>query len=380
MAAPLVARPAVASDSPATAPRPGRADRDGVDAEARRFLDASGAPGLAIGLVTPAGRQLLTYGLADPASGRPVSASTLFEVGSISKTFTAALAALAVQRGAMDWRDSPGRHVPEVAGPGTDRLTLRDLATHTTGGMPLQFPDGIADWDATAAWFRRWVPLGTPGAVRSYANPSIGLLGVVAARALGGDFATLVARELLEPLGLRQTRLRIGPDDRACYALGHRTDGTPTRQTDGPLATEAYGVRITVGDLTGWIEAQLGLVRAGRRLQQALRETHRGHVRTGPITQGLIWEWFAPPAPLAQLEAASAPALVFRPNPAEPVRHTPLPPDGAIVAKTGGTAGFGAYVAFSPGRGTGLAILANRSCPIQQRLALAQALRDLLSV
>ncbi|MCU0883210.1 MAG: serine hydrolase, partial [Hyphomonadaceae bacterium] len=119
---------------------------------AQAFMARTLAPGLAIGLAGPAGRRLYLYGARDPAAGMPVEENTLFELGSISKTYTVALAAIAVQDGAMRWDDAPGRHVPEVRGAGTDRLTALHLATHCTGGMPPQFPDEITDWPSTAAW------------------------------------------------------------------------------------------------------------------------------------------------------------------------------------------------------------------------------------
>jgi beta-lactamase class C len=106
-----------------------------------------------------------------PQAARLVENGTLFEIGSISKTFTAALTAVAARKGALSWSDAPGKHVPEVRGPGTDRLTLRDLATHATGGMPLQLPAAIKTWDEAAGWYRGWIPPAEPGLVRAYANP-----------------------------------------------------------------------------------------------------------------------------------------------------------------------------------------------------------------
>lgn len=362
------------------ASRWGRSQARTVRRAAETFMKATSAPGLAIGLVTPAGRRVFHFGESHPAIRQPVRADTLFEMGSIGKTLTVALAELAVREGAMAWSDTPGRHVPEVAGPGTDQLTLMHLATHCTGGMPRDLPDAVTDWDKAAAWFRAWSPPGEPGKVRVYANPSIGLLGVVAARAMGGDFATLARTRIMEPLGMTDSLLAVPDDAMARYAEGHRRDGRPVRQTVEPLATEAYGLRATAPDMLRFVEAHLGLVPAPAPLLAALRGNQSGQYRTGPLIQASIWEMYAPPAAPEAARAGVAEAIWARPNPAIWF-DTPLPPaTGAMMHKTGGTNGFGAYAAFWPGQGKGLVIMANRSHSTEDRLTLAETLRGVMKV
>lgn len=351
-----------------------------VTAAAQAFMARTFAPGLAIGLTGPAGRQLFTFGARDPAAGLQVQDDTLFELGSISKTYTVALAAIAVQDGAMRWDDPPARHVPEVRGPGTDRLTALHLATHCTGGMPLQFPDTVTDWPTTAAWFQTWRPTAEQGTARSYANPSIGLLGVMAARALGGHFATLVRERVLAPLGLSDTVHELGDSEMARMAWGHRRGegGAQVRVSMGPLGQEAYGVRASVCDVLGFVEAHLGLRDAPSPVLSALQATRLGHYRTPPFVQAGIWEWFPAPADPPTVMEGISERVVFELNPAEPLVPPQAPPPGAYVHKTGATNGFGGYAAFWPDRQTGLVILANRGHPTAERLVLAEQLRPVL--
>ncbi len=349
---------------------------------ARAFMERTAAPGLAIGLVSPgiapSGRRLFFFGVADPARGLPVEEATLFELGSLSKLVTAALAALAVEKGALRWEDAPGRHVPEVSGPGTDRLTLLQLAAHCTGGMPLQFPADIHAWADAAAWYRGWVPPAPPGTVRAYANPSIGLLGVVAARALGGDFATLARDRVLRPLGLDASFHEVPAARRDAYAQGHTRDGRPIRLAPGPLDREAYGLRATASDLLRLVEAQLGLASPPAPLRAALAALPVGRFRSGALTQGAIWEWYPPPAPAEAIAAGNADGMVLGPNPATALSPPLPPPVGAFVNKTGATNGFGGYAAYAAGRGLGLVILANRNHPTAERLRLAFELRAII--
>lgn len=357
-----------------------RLDVARLDAAARGFMERSGAPGLAIGLVTPAGTRLHVYGVASRDTGAAVDQRTLFEIGSISKTFTATLAAIAADAGVLAWTDAPGRHLPDLKGSALDRVSLLDLATHTAGGMPLHLPATVRTPDDLTAYLRQWTPAAPPGSVRSYANPSIGLLGVVAARALDGSFADLVQARIAAPLGLRHTFVGVPAEERPHVAQGYTRDGKPARMATPPLSAEAYGVRTTVADLSRYVAAQLGLVDVPPALRRAMEATHVGHVRVGPMTQALIWEWYPLPVSAEDFAAGHGDGMVFRPNPVTRLAPPRRPPADAVIDKTGGTSGFGAYAAFVPARRTGLVILANRNHPTLLRIAFAEELFALLGV
>jgi beta-lactamase class C len=77
----------------------------------------------------------------------PVTRNTLFEIGSISKTFTATLASYAQVKGKLSFSDSAGHFLPVLRGGGLDKVRLLNLGTHTPGGMPLQVPEQITNND-----------------------------------------------------------------------------------------------------------------------------------------------------------------------------------------------------------------------------------------
>ena len=270
--------------------------------------------------------------------------------------------------------------MPELKGSALDRVSLLDLATHTAGGMPLHLPATVRTQDDLIAYLRQWTPVVTPGTVRGYANPSIGLLGAVTARAMGGGFADLVQARILAPLGLERTFIGVPADQRPHLAQGYTRDGKPARMATPPLSAEAYGVRTTVGDLSRYVAAQLGLVEVPPALRRAFDATQAGRFRVGPMTQGLIWEWYGLPVSAEDFAAGHGDGMVFRPNPVTRLDPPSPPPARSIVDKTGGTAGFGAYAAFVPARRTGLVILANRNHPTQLRIAFAEQLFALLGV
>jgi beta-lactamase class C len=107
------------------------------------------------------------------ATARPVTGDTLFEVGSVSKTFTATLVAYAQSAGHLSLSDHASKYLPALRGSSFDNISLLNLGTHTSGGLPLQVPDDVKDNEQLMRYFRDWKPAYAPGSFRTYTNPSI---------------------------------------------------------------------------------------------------------------------------------------------------------------------------------------------------------------
>lgn len=337
----------------------------------RPMMERYRVPGMAVGIVSPAGSHLFEYGVASKASGVPVTRDTLFEIGSISKTFTATLASYAQVKGALSLTDSVARYLPALDGSSFGSLRVLELGTHTPGGMPLQFPDTVTNEREMMAFFRAWQPAYAPGTYRTYANPSIGMLGRVAARSLGGDFTALMRDELYPALGLDSTYLDVPEAERTRYAQGYTKDDRPVRMSPGALAAEAYGVRTTAADLARFVEANIGRADLDADLQKAVIDTRTGYYRLGAMTQDLVWEQYDLPVDLEDVLAGTSPSVSYEPNPVSAITP-PLPPrDDVLINKTGSTFGFGAYVAFIPGRSLGIVMLANKNYPVPARVTAA---------
>jgi beta-lactamase class C len=126
--------------------------------------------GMAVGIVVQGRNYVYDYGTASKATGRAVTSNTLFEIGSISKTFTATLAAYAQVNGKLALTDMASKHLPSLRGSAFDRVSLLNLGTHTSGGLPLQVPDDITNDAQLMAYFQSWKPTYPPGSQRNYAN------------------------------------------------------------------------------------------------------------------------------------------------------------------------------------------------------------------
>lgn len=371
LAASLLAIPTLAAfRSEGRAASSGELDR--IVAKAiKPVMKEHNVPGMAVAITLRGKRHFYNFGVASKASGQKVSEDTLFEIGSISKTFTATLGAYAQATGALSLSDAASKYLPALAGSTFDRISLLDLATYTAGGLPLQFPDTVTDQDKMIAYFKNWQPAYPAGSYRRYSNPSIGLFGYLAARSLNQPFDEVMEGKIFPALGLTRSYIKVPRDQMGRYAYGTSKSGKPVRVTPGTLDAQAYGVKTTAADMLAFLEANIAGAGLADTYRQAIAATHAGYYKIGPMTQGLGWESYPYPISLDRLLAGNSPDMALKANAAEKL-DPPVPPrDDALFNKTGSTNGFGAYAVFVPGQKTGIVMLANKNYPNLARVEAA---------
>ena len=334
-------------------------------------MEKYGVPGMAVGIVMRGQSYVYDCGVMSKATRKPITRDTLFEIGSDSKTFTATLAAYAEASGQLLLSDSASKHFPSLRGTSFDTVSLLNLGTHTSGGLPLQVPDDIKNNDQLMAYLQRWKPTHAPGTYRTYSNLSIGLLGVIAAKSMNGDFVALMEGTLFPGLGMKNTYLHVPKSQTENYAQGYTKTDTPIRMAPGVLAPEAYGIRTTAGDMLRFVEANMRMLDLDEKLQRAITNTHTGYYRIGAMTQDLIWEQYRYPVGLEELLAGNSAKIVLEANPATELDPPLQPQEGVLINKTGSTNGFGAYVVFVPEKKIGIVLLANKNYPIDARVTAA---------
>jgi beta-lactamase class C len=354
-----------------------------VDEAIRPVMEKNGVPGMAVAVTVRGKRYVFNYGLASKESGQKVTDATVFEIGSISKTFTAALASYAEMRENLSLSDKASKYLPALAGSSFDKISLLDLGTYTAGGLPLQFPDSVTDQESMIAYYKAWRPSYAAGTHRVYSNPSIGLFGYLAAKSMGEPFDDLMEKKLFHGLGLTSTYIRVPEDRMDDYAHGHTKDGKLVRVTPGVLDSEAYGVKTTAADLIRFVEANMNGAGSDADLKRAINATHTGYFKVGEMIQGLGWEMYAYPTELEDLLAGNSTQMSQKPNKVTRLDPPLAPQENVLINKTGSTRGFGAYAAFVPAKNIGIAILANKTYPNPARVKAAyhilQALDDELA-
>ncbi len=348
-----------------------------VDAAAKSMMQTYAIPGMAIAISHKGQSHFFEYGVASRESGLAVDRHTLFELGSISKLFTATLGAYAEARGTLSLSDNASQYLPALQGSAFDHISLLDLATYTPGGLPLQFPDAVSNEQQMLDYYRNWQAVYPPGTQRLYSNPSIGLFGHLAATSLAKPFQQLMEKDLLPQLGMQESYVQIPAKQMSRYAWGYRDDKA-VRVTPGALDAEAYGLKSSATDMLRFIDANLHPDQLPAPLRLAISSTHRGFYQVGDMTQALGWERYAYPISLERLQAGNSAEMALQPQTVARL-SMPKPAEGDLLLnKTGSTNGFGAYILLLPARDTGLVILANRNYPNAERVRLALQLLEVI--
>ncbi|MCR4509253.1 beta-lactamase [Pseudomonas sp. 32.2.56] len=349
-----------------------------VDETIRPLMAEHDIAGLAVAITRNGQAHYFNYGVARLDDQQPVSSDTLFEIGSLSKPLTATLAALAQATGKLTLSDSAGQHWPELQGSQLEHASLLNLGTYTAGGLPLQFPDNVTDPASMLAYYRQWQPEHIAGTHRRYSNPSIGLLGYLAARSMGQPFPTLMEGTLFPALGMSHSYIQVPAEQMPRYAFGYSKDNQPLRVNPGMLDAEAYGVKTNTRDMLRFVQANLNPAGLKKDLQHAIAITHTGYYRVGEMTQGLGWERYPYPISLERLQAGNSPAMALESQPATRLAPPETEPGDSLFNKTGSTGSFGAYAMFVPSQNFGLVMLANKNYPNAARIEAAYAILSAL--
>ena len=248
--------------------------------------------GIAIGVVQHGVRRIFTFGTAKPDS--------IFEIGSISKTFTGLLLARMVEEGKVKFDEPVRELLPEGAVPKPEgaEITLLDLATQHSGlpRMPDNFhpadlQNPYADYRPADLYkFLASHGLGKPATTQFlYSNLGVGLLGQALANRAGKSYAALLQDQIAGPLGLKDTIVSLSPDQQARFIPGHSANHKPAHAWDLDALAGAGAIRSTASDMLTYLEAQLHPDKFPA-LAKALEQTHELRAEAGPgMKIGLAW-------------------------------------------------------------------------------------------
>lgn len=227
----------------------------------------------------------------------------VFEIGSITKSFTSLLLAIAAGRGEVGLDDPvverlpPGTRVPMRAG---RPITLTHLAAHTSG-LP-RLPPGLLlgalrhrddpyarlSVDDALAALGRTRPRRSAGERFAYSNFGAGLLGIALTHTAGVDYETLVRDRITVPLGLSDTVIELDDDRRRRLAMGTKWRGGQAGLWTFPGLAGAGALRSTAVDLVTFLRAQMGtLPDVSPDLAEAIELTHRERAKAGRLAPGM---------------------------------------------------------------------------------------------
>ncbi|CAA9305058.1 MAG: Beta-lactamase class C-like and penicillin binding proteins (PBPs) superfamily [uncultured Gemmatimonadetes bacterium] len=305
----------------------------------QRVADRRSA-GVVVGLLAPDGStRILAWG--DPGPGQPpLNEASVFEIGSVTKVFTAALLSDMVQRGEVALDDPVQKYLPAgVAMPtrGGKQITLAMLSDQTSG-LP-RLPANLRPADASNPYADYTVQRlyeflsgyrlpRDPGARYEYSNLGVGLLGHVLALRAGKSYEDLVRERIWNPLGMSSTAITLTSPLRARLALGHGPGGAVVPNWDLPTLAGAGAIRSTAVDMLKFLAAQLHPERGP--LEKAMALTHLERASAGGAEMGIGLGWH--------------------------LRHRE---GDDVVWHNGGTGGYRSFAGFRPATGAAVVVLTN---------------------
>ena len=248
-------------------------------------LAPSTGTGVSIAVVDHGVRKFLTYGVAKQDS--------IYEIGSITKTFTGLILSQMLEQGKVKFDDP----VRELLPPGTVRkpdgaeITLLDLATQHSGlpRMPGNFKPAdannpYADYHAANLYaFLAKQGVSKPDKTTFlYSNLGFGLLGQALSVRAGKSYAQLLKDEVLDPLGMHDTAIALSPSQNERFLPGHTANHRPAHAWDLDAFAGAGAIRSTASDMLTYVEANLhpkevkpvNASDAAKTISRALAQSH----------------------------------------------------------------------------------------------------------
>ncbi len=341
-----------------------------IDQNFKPLLEKYNVPGMAVGVIQNNKKYEAYYGLQSVQDKKAVNSNTIFELGSVSKLFTATAGAYAKNTGKISFDDTPGKYWKELKNTPIDQVNLLQLATYTSGNLALQFPDEVQTDQQVLTFFKDWKPKNPIGEYRQYSNPSIGLFGEIVGLSMKQPFSQVLEKTIFPDLGLKHSYVNVPKTQMQNYAFGYNQENQPIRVNPGPIDAPAYGVKSTLPDMLSFIHANLNPQKYPANIQRAINETHQGRYQVNSMYQALGWEEFAYPATLQTLLDSNSEQIVMKPNKVTAISKEP---SFKMYHKTGSTNGFGTYVVFIPKDNIGLVMLTNKRIPNEERIKVAYA-------
>ena len=248
----------------------------------KRYLaDAS----IVVGIISPNGNQVYSYGNISKANSTKVNGNTIFDIASITKTFTTILLADMVKQGLVNLDDPIGKYLPDTVKIPTYKgheITLEDLATHTSG-----LPDFPVGWIRNHTYTTQQVYsflsntslMSEPGIKANYSDIGMGLLGHILSIKAGVPFPQLVKDRILSVLGMdstgiamNSTAITLSDDLKSRLAKGH-IGGKEVNLEFIPEAIQPAGaLHSTANDMLKYLAANIGLTHTS--INDIIQETH----------------------------------------------------------------------------------------------------------
>jgi beta-lactamase class C len=298
--------------------------------------------GVAVAVRMGGKTSFFNYGMADNAQNRPVTADSIFNLGSVGKVFATTLLAQAVKQSELSLDDLVAKYVTELQrGGDIRRITLGQLASHTSGlpDRPQQYETwhkGRYTWPDFVRFLNSWkaAPNHEPGQQYLYSDAAMVLLRVALERRFNTRFAVLMHQRLTGPLGMTSTALPLPRDLLGRAVQGYNPSGRPLGRPgmeggtfEWPGSGQIYS---SSRDMATLLAANLGELPGHGAIENAMALAQKPvFTVSARLKIGLAWQ---------NVSAGNF----------------------TIIDKNGGLNNTSTYIGFAPQKKLGVVILVNR--------------------
>ena len=248
----------------------------------QKHIKKSKISGISIGLINENGTQFFNYGEIKKESGIKPTEDTLFEIGSMTKTFTAILAVQLQNEGLLSLDEPIINFLPEFAGTDFEKnkITLYHLITHTSGIVEASlrkrlkylfkfifrttkgkvFPPRYSlDTSSFLQEISQLKLKDNPGTKFRYSNSGVGLVGKILERVTNSTYEELIKTRILNVLNMHDTTITISENHKEKLATGYLHTGKPADPISTRAIQSAGSIRSTTSDLLKFLKVNLGL-------------------------------------------------------------------------------------------------------------------------
>ena len=297
--------------------------------------------GIVVGMVDEHGASVVSYGKLDNGTDQGVDGNTVFELGSVTKTFTALLLQDMIERGEMKLDDPVAQYLPASVTLPTyngKQITVFDLATQSSG-----FPHDPDNYDPKFAdhpyedysvekmyeYLSHYKLMWAPGSKYGYSNLGVGLLGHLMCLRAGTNYESLLRDRICRPLKMDSTGITLTPEMKARFVQPHNAPGYAVPSLNYVTMEGSGALRSTGNDMVKYMSACLGFPpgRIASLFEETRRVPYINQKKDWDV--GLVW-WLGEPLPGMK-----------------------------IVYHNGGTGGCSTFVGFDMVRRRGVVILSN---------------------
>ncbi|HVS92979.1 MAG TPA: serine hydrolase domain-containing protein [Mucilaginibacter sp.] len=271
-----------------------------VDSAARKYIQKANTVGLSIGILKDGVVSTYNYGETERGNKKLPDANTLFEIGSITKTFTATLLAYYVDEHKVKLTDPIVKFLPDsvAANKQLQGITLEMLSNHTSG-LP-RLPDNYVnhasvpqdpykDYDKQNLFeYLKTCKLVTrPGEQYAYSNLGVGILGMILTQVSGKTFEQMVEQVICHPLGMQSTVQTVTPALQKRFAKVYNEDGQETPPWHFNVLAPCGALHSTVNNMLAY--ARANMTPAPTAVSKALQLTHQVTYTQKDLKLGLGW-------------------------------------------------------------------------------------------